>query len=229
MPMKGARSKVPLSGHFKWLSQCQDWFTKSGCHLRILKLETWNFAWDLILPITILLYKKRGSIWELFEKSSFESYRPHQRSPPARTCCWAAPPYGQAQRPSCHRQLSWQIPWPYTGTERFFWALSLNISSWLICFDVAFSPRLFSQILQYWNVCERKLTIRWSLSFNIANIRSCTCSIDMWLKKIIWSIGTLLNIYTKRHIKKSFFINKILKLFRISNNLVFAPSLLKNK
>ena len=49
--------------------------------------------------------------------------------------------------------------------------------------------------------------------------------IDMWLKKTIWSIGTLLNIYTKRHIKKSFFINKILKLFRISNNLVFAPSL----
>ena len=67
MPMKGARSKVPLSGHFKWLSQCQDWFTKSGCHLRILKLETWNFAWDLILPIH-MLYKKRGSIWELFEK-----------------------------------------------------------------------------------------------------------------------------------------------------------------
>ena len=67
MPMKGARSKVPLSGHFKWLSQCQDWFTKSGCHLRILKLETWNFAWDLISPIH-MLYKKRGSIWELFEK-----------------------------------------------------------------------------------------------------------------------------------------------------------------
>ena len=67
MPMKRARSKVPLSGHFKWLSQCQDWFTKSGCHLRILKLETWNFAWDLILPIH-MLYKKRSSIWELFEK-----------------------------------------------------------------------------------------------------------------------------------------------------------------
>ena len=67
MPMKGARSKVPLSGHFKWLSQCQDWFTKSGCHSRILKLETWNFAWGLILPIH-MLYKKRGSIWELFEK-----------------------------------------------------------------------------------------------------------------------------------------------------------------
>ena len=69
MPMEGTRSKVPLSGHFKWLSQCQDWFTKSGCHLRILKLETWNFAWDLILPIH-MLYKKRGSIWELFEKSA---------------------------------------------------------------------------------------------------------------------------------------------------------------
>ena len=54
MPMKGARSKVPLSGHFKWLSQCQDWFTKSDCHLRILKLETWNFAWDLISPIHML-------------------------------------------------------------------------------------------------------------------------------------------------------------------------------
>ena len=67
MPIKGAKSKVPLSGHFKWLSQCQDWFTKSGCPLRILKLETWNFAWDLILPIH-MLYKKRGSIWELFEK-----------------------------------------------------------------------------------------------------------------------------------------------------------------
>ena len=67
MPLKGAKSKVPLSGHFKWLSQCKDWFTKSGCHSRILKLETWNFAWDLILPIH-MLYKKRGSIWELFEK-----------------------------------------------------------------------------------------------------------------------------------------------------------------
>ena len=66
MRMKGARSKVPLSGHFKWLSQCQDWFTKIGCHSRILKLETWNFAWDLILPIH-MLYKKRGSIWKLFE------------------------------------------------------------------------------------------------------------------------------------------------------------------
>ena len=67
MPMKGARSKVPLTGHFKWLSKCQDWLTKSGCHLRILKLETWNFAWDLILLIH-MLYKKRGSIWKLFEK-----------------------------------------------------------------------------------------------------------------------------------------------------------------
>jgi len=67
MPLKGAWSKVPLSSHFKWLSQCLYWFTKSGCHLRILKLETWNFAWDLISPIH-MLYKKRGSIWELFEK-----------------------------------------------------------------------------------------------------------------------------------------------------------------
>ena len=52
--LKGSRSKVPLSGHFQWLSQCQDWFTKSGGHLRILKLETWNFAWDLISPIHML-------------------------------------------------------------------------------------------------------------------------------------------------------------------------------
>ena len=67
MPMKGARSKVPLSGHFKWLSQCQDWFTKSGGHARSLKLETWNFAWDLISPIHMLC-KKVGLIWEHFEK-----------------------------------------------------------------------------------------------------------------------------------------------------------------
>ena len=67
MPMKVERLKVSLSGHFKWLSQCQDWFTKSGCPLKILKLKTWNFAWDLILPIH-MLYKKSGSIWELFEK-----------------------------------------------------------------------------------------------------------------------------------------------------------------
>ena len=39
MPMKGARSKVPLTGHFIWLSKCQDWLTKSGCHLRILNLK----------------------------------------------------------------------------------------------------------------------------------------------------------------------------------------------
>ena len=45
MPMKGARSKVPHSGHFRWLSQCQDWFTKSCGHARSLKLATWNFAW----------------------------------------------------------------------------------------------------------------------------------------------------------------------------------------
>ena len=67
MPMKGTRWKVPLSSHFKWLSQCQDWFTKSCCHLRILKLETWNFAWDLILPIHMLC-KNIGLIWEHFEK-----------------------------------------------------------------------------------------------------------------------------------------------------------------
>ena len=67
MPMKGARSKVPLSGHFKWLSQCQDWFTKSGGHARSLKLETWNFAWDHISPIHMLC-KKVGLIWEHFEK-----------------------------------------------------------------------------------------------------------------------------------------------------------------
>ena len=67
MPMKGARSKVPLSGHFRWLSQCQDWFTKSGGHERSLKLETWNFAWDLISPIHMLC-KKVGLIWEHFEK-----------------------------------------------------------------------------------------------------------------------------------------------------------------
>ena len=30
-------------------------------------VETWNFAWELISPIH-MLYKKRGSIWELFEK-----------------------------------------------------------------------------------------------------------------------------------------------------------------
>ena len=66
MPMKGARSKVPLSGHFRWLSQCQDCFTKSGCHSRILKLETWNFAWDLVSPIHMLC-KKVGFIWEHFE------------------------------------------------------------------------------------------------------------------------------------------------------------------
>ena len=67
MSMKGARSKVPLSGHFKWLSQCQDWFTKSGGHARSLKLETWNFAWDHISPIHMLC-KKVGLIWEHFEK-----------------------------------------------------------------------------------------------------------------------------------------------------------------
>ena len=66
MPMKGARSKVPCSGHFRWLSQCQDWFTKSGGHARSLKLETWNFAWDLISPIHMLC--KKGLIWEHFEK-----------------------------------------------------------------------------------------------------------------------------------------------------------------
>ena len=67
MPMKGARSKVPRSGHFRWLSQCQDWFTKSGGHERSLKLETWNFAWDLISPIHMLC-KNIGLIWEHFEK-----------------------------------------------------------------------------------------------------------------------------------------------------------------
>ena len=64
--MKGTRSKVPHSGHFKWLSQCQDWFTKSGGHARSLKLETWNFAWDHISPIHMLC-KKVGLIWEHFE------------------------------------------------------------------------------------------------------------------------------------------------------------------
>ena len=67
MPMKGARSKVPRSGHFRWLSQCQDWITKSGGHMRSLKLETWNFAWDLISPIHMLC-KNIGLIWEHFEK-----------------------------------------------------------------------------------------------------------------------------------------------------------------
>ena len=67
MPMKGARSKVPRSGHFRWLSQCQDWFTKSGGHARSLKLETWNFSWDLISPIHMLC-KNIGLIWEHFEE-----------------------------------------------------------------------------------------------------------------------------------------------------------------
>ena len=63
MPMKGTRWKIPLSGHFKWLSHCQDWFTKSGCHLRILKLGTWNFAWDLVSPIHMLYkYKDRFNL-----------------------------------------------------------------------------------------------------------------------------------------------------------------------
>ena len=35
--------------------------------MRILKLETWNFAWDLISPIH-MLYKKVGLIWEHFKK-----------------------------------------------------------------------------------------------------------------------------------------------------------------
>ena len=51
-----AYAKVPLSGHFKWLSQCQDWFTKKGCHSRILKLETWNFAWDTQLLLFLILH-----------------------------------------------------------------------------------------------------------------------------------------------------------------------------
>ena len=72
MPVKGARSKVPLSGHFKWLLQCQDQFTKSGRHSRILRLETWNFVWDLVSPIH-MLYKNGGSIWEDFEKSDHPS------------------------------------------------------------------------------------------------------------------------------------------------------------
>ena len=79
MPMKGARSKVPLSGHFKWLSQFQDWFTKSGCHSRILMLETWNFVWDLVLRIH-MLYKKRGTIWELFEKLAQPTQQLHPSS-----------------------------------------------------------------------------------------------------------------------------------------------------
>ena len=62
MHMRGVRSKVPLS----WLFQCQDWFTKSGGHLRILKLETWYFACDLISPIH-MLHKNVGLIWEHFE------------------------------------------------------------------------------------------------------------------------------------------------------------------
>ena len=41
----------------------QDPFTKSGGHARPLRLEVWNFAWDLVWPIH-MPYKNRGSIRE---------------------------------------------------------------------------------------------------------------------------------------------------------------------